>query len=323
VASIVKIPSCNRVERKNTVMGDLLGRVFLRSLWQSGARPLGRAYANLRIGRALVASNFNFRFRRNSPRHELSRTLVLSLTSYPPRFPTLALTLRCLLCQSVRPDRTILWIAPEDERELPRDVLALRDYGLEIRTTRDMGPFTKIIPSLQAYPEAIIVTADDDLYYWRTWLEELIRAWSGSMNEIVCHRANGIVLSLVGRPRPYCEWPMGIPFQGRSVAVLPTGVQGVMYPPGSLSPKVLDSEIFMKLCPRADDIWLYWMARLEGSEFRSTGRGRRLCMWRNSQKSALFHVNVLQNGNDVQIEAMIDMFGWPPGSSVNGRLLRA
>jgi hypothetical protein len=304
-------------------MNDLFDRLILGSLWHSLAWPLRRAYVNLRMGRALVASNFNFRFRRNSPRHGLSRTLVLSLTSYPPRFPTLALTLRCLLCQSVRPDRTLLWIAPEDERELPRDVLALREYGLEIRTTRDIGPFTKIIPSLQAYPDAIIVTADDDLYYWRTWLEELTRAWSGSMKEIVCHRANRIVLNLVGRPRPYCDWPMGVTFQGRSVAVLPTGVQGVMYPPGSLSPTVLDSEIFMKLCPRADDIWLFWMARLVGSEFRSTGRGRRPCLWRNSQKAALFRVNVLQNGNDVQIEAMIDMFGWPPGSPVNDRLLRA
>jgi hypothetical protein len=287
------------------------------SLWQDLVRPLRRTFANLRINRAMAVSRFDLFFRRNSPRHGLSRTLVVSLTSYPPRFPTLALTLRCLLCQSVRPDRTVLWIAPEDQSELPREVLALRDYGLEIRTTRDIGPFTKIIPALQSFPEAVLVTADDDQYYWRTWLEELTSAWSGSTHEIVCHRANGIALDSDGRPRPYAEWPMGVTSRERSVAIMPTGVEGVLYPPGSLSPRVLDTDAFTELCPRADDVWLYWMARLAGSEFRLTGHGRRPCMWRNSQKVALNHDNVLRNGNDPQIAAMIDAFGWPPGSRVS------
>ena len=227
----------------------------------------------------------------------------------------MALTLRCLLCQSVQPDRTILWIAQKDEGKVPREVLALRDCGLEIRTTRDIGAFKKIIPALHAFPEAIIVTADDDVYYWRTWLEELISAWAGSMQEIVCHRANGIALDPTGRPRPYSDWPMDASFQGTSVAVFPTGVEGVMYPPGSLSPRVLDSGTFTKVCPRADDVWLYWMARLAGSRFRLTGHGRRPCLWRNSQKVALYRENVLKKGNDAQIGAMIDLFGWPPGTA--------
>ena len=297
-------------------------RLNAKTLWQDLVRPLRRTYANLRIGRAMAVSRFDLFFRRNSPRHGLSCTLVVSLTSHPPRFPTLALTLRCLLCQSVRPDRIILWIAYKDEDKLPREVLALQRYGLEIRTTRDIGPFTKIIPALQAFAEAVIVTADDDQYYWRTWLEEIACAWSGSTHEIVCHRANGIALDSDGRPRPYSDWPKGIASAGRSVGVLPTGVGGVMYPPQSLSPRVFDSATFMKLCPRADDIWLYWMARLAGSEFRLTGRGRRPCMWRNSQKVALYHDNVLENGNDPQIAAMIDEFGWPPGSHASDKPVR-
>jgi len=116
---------------------------------------------------------------------------------------------------------------------------------------------------------------------------------------------------------------MGSSFKGRSVAIFPTGVEGVLYPPGSLSPTVLDSETFMKACPRADDVWLYWMARLAGSEFKLTGYGRRPCMWRNSQKVGLYHANVLQNGNDAQIKVMIDIFGWPPGSQESEGLVRA
>ena len=46
----------------------------------------------------------------------------MSLTSYPPRFGTLHLTLACLLDQSVKPDHLILWIAREDIKELPDDI---------------------------------------------------------------------------------------------------------------------------------------------------------------------------------------------------------
>jgi hypothetical protein len=41
------------------------------------------------------------------------------LTSYPARFETLHLALSCLLDQSVKADRTILWVAHKDEDHLP------------------------------------------------------------------------------------------------------------------------------------------------------------------------------------------------------------
>lgn len=264
--------------------------------------------------RAMLASNLNFRLRPKVRRHWLPQKLILSLTSYPPRFPTLAPTLRCLLSQSVQPDRIILWVATEDEAQLPEKVLALRKFGLEIRTTRDIGPFTKIIPTLEAFPDAIIVTADDDLYYRRTWLEELIRGWSGSGKEIVCHRAHEITFDESGLPKSYREWN-GETTIGRRLGVLfPTGVGGVLYPPGSLSPCVSDVARFMNVCPRNDDIWLFWMGQLAGAEVHNLASGFRLVNWPSSQDHALYNSNVLENQNDAQLANMIREFGWPPGS---------
>src|SRR5579864_6248399 len=102
--------------------------------------------------------------RRSGTPHGLPGTLVVSLTSYPPRFPTVALTLRCLLTQSIKPDHVILWIAHADEARLPPEVLALRALGLEIRSTEDLRSFKKIVPALRDFPDAFIVTADDDVY---------------------------------------------------------------------------------------------------------------------------------------------------------------
>jgi len=47
-------------------------------------------------------------------------------------------------------------------RLLPADVLELAPFGLDIRPTEDIGPFTKIVPALKAFPDAFIATADDD-----------------------------------------------------------------------------------------------------------------------------------------------------------------
>ena len=49
-------------------------------------------------------------------KHQLPAPLIVSLTSYPVRFKTLPKTLKCLLNQSIIPDKIILWIAYEDKK---------------------------------------------------------------------------------------------------------------------------------------------------------------------------------------------------------------
>src|SRR3954453_22025150 len=82
---------------------------------------------------------------RNKQQHGLPGKLIVSLTSYLPRFATLALTLRGLLDQSVAADRTILWLTREDRRNLPPDVISLVDYGLEIRECEDWRSYKKLV----------------------------------------------------------------------------------------------------------------------------------------------------------------------------------
>ena len=147
--------------------------------------------------------------------HSLPAPLIVSLTSYPPRFATLALTLQSLLRQSVRADRTILWIAHADMPLLPKGVIDLRAAGLEIRTTDDVRSYKKILPSLDAFPEAFICTADDDVYYWPTWLEELVKEHLSEGPEmagrlVTCYRAHEISRDAQGRFLPYKEWAQDV-----------------------------------------------------------------------------------------------------------------
>src|SRR5579871_6494984 len=105
----------------------------------------------------------SYRNKRRSPRIDCN--VIVSITSYPPRFGVLPLTLKTLLMQSYPDYRLILWIAHDDYKAVPRSVLRLTRSGLEIMTCPDLRVFTKLIPAMRRFPDSIIVTADDDVCY--------------------------------------------------------------------------------------------------------------------------------------------------------------
>ena len=238
--------------------------------------------------------------------------LVVSLTSYPPRFATLHLTLKCLLTQTLRPHAVILWVAEQDLALLPDEVTRLASEGLSIRACADLRSYKKIVPALESYRGAFIATADDDLYYDENWLQQLAARHSPGGHDVICHRGHEIRHDPWGRPLPYLAWRLNTG-AAECANLFLTGCGGVLYPPGSLDNAATDRDGFMRFCPTNDDIWLYWMARRAGSAILKVPGRHRRHVWRGSQKQALLHVNVLYGANDRQIRAMTDAFGYPPG----------
>ncbi len=244
--------------------------------------------------------------------HGLKAPLIVSLTSYAPRFPTLLPTLHCLLMQDMKPDQVILWIDTRDSDKLPSEIRALTVSGLTIRETpTDIGPYKKIIPALKEFPKAFIVTADDDVYYSLDWLSSLVTSWSGDTKEIVCHRAHKICFCTEGLPLPYGQWQLEVPGALVATDIFPTGVGGILYPPNAFAPQVLDEETFTTVCPKADDIWLFWMARRNGCVYRKTANNVVITVWPSSQAVSLVAENLFNSGNDTKIQNMITHFGWP------------
>lgn len=252
-----------------------------------------------------------FPLRRKAKAHGLSAPLIISLTSYPARFSKLDLTLKCLLSQTMAADKVILWIAHQDKAKLTPAILKLQNKGLEIGYCDDLRSYKKIIPALQNYSDSFIVTADDDLYYWPTWLAELVENYDGNVKDVVCHRAHRINLSEGGVPLPYSTWEFEISQHNASVRNFPTSGAGALYPPNIFFSDVLNAELFQKLCPNADDVWLYWMMRLNSGVARKIDRVHPLHCWQDSQIQSLYHQNVAGGGNDQQIIAMTNTYGYP------------
>lgn len=278
---------------------------------------LRRLRRDLRARLKLAETNALWRARRARQRpHPLKAEVVVSLTSYPPRYPVLAPTLRCLLSQTLRPDRVVLWIAEGEDLSLPKEVLDLQADGLTIRPAKNTRSFKKIIPALREWPGAYIATADDDTYYWPTWLEEMIQAHLERPDDVVCHRAH-LIATRDGQPLPYNDWRANLAKPTRSPLVFPTGVGGVFYPPGSLDSEVLN-EAFMRLCPTGDDIWLWWMARRAGFGSSKLGLTPSILLWPSSQTVSLYAANARHGDeNDRQIQAMIEAYGWPVAETVD------
>jgi hypothetical protein len=147
----------------------------------------------------------------------------------------------------------------------------------------------------------------------------LVAAYDPARREIPCHRAYEIGWnSAEGRPSSYADWRLvGAP--QATPLTFATGVGGALYPAGSLDPEVRDAATFTTLCPKSDDLWLYWMARRAGWRFRKIGRRRHFDCWPGTQSVALQHENAARGGgNDRQISALIARYGFPAANTAAG-----
>jgi len=277
--------------------------------WQSGVRRIKKG---IRLRNALRELGS-----RPDPgvgvasKHGLPKPLIVSLTSYRDRFDTLALTLKSILFQTVRPDTTILWVSHKDYPLVPESVLELRRHGLEVAACTDMRAYTKIIPTLRNYKDCFVITVDDDIYYRADCIEKLVAAYDPAKKQVICRRAHRVVTAEDGGPAPYSDWTSEIKGPEVSAAVFPTGVLGVLYPPNAFHEDVCDASLFSTLSPSADDIWLYWMWRMKNHVGRKLRGKLRILEWPGTQATSLYSENVVGRANDRCIQNMIDRYGFP------------
>ena len=196
--------------------------------------------------------------------------IIVSLTSYPERIGLVSKAIMTILNQeNCRPDSVELWLAksqfPGGIGDLPKDLAKLIDYGLDICWCEDLKSYKKLIPALRKHPDAIIVTADDDAYYSRRWLEHLYFSYIDNPSNIYCHRAtpfyyDGSTFKTLIDGRHYHKGP--------SVLNMQVGCAGVLYPRDTFNSDVLNESLFMRLTPTTDDMWFWLMAVQSGKKIQ-------------------------------------------------------
>ena len=245
--------------------------------------------------------------------------LIVSLTSIPERMYDIHYCLYSLLKQEVKPDEIILYLGedkfPEKELDLPKEVLRLKKHGLTIKFCKDIKSYTKVIPALKDYPDDIIVTADDDIFYPENWLKVLYEEHQKYPELIVGHRLRRMLYNN-GEFENYVNWKIIEDEMEASFLNFITGVGGVLYPPHSLYSDVTDESIFRELCEDADDIWLWAMAVLNNTKIKiAKNHNPTLLTYVNPARErnlinekTLWSQNIGANQNNVQLEKIIDKY---------------
>lgn len=191
--------------------------------------------------------------------------VIVSLTSFPAAIPYVIPTVKSLLKGTALPDRIVLYLTFSQfgEQGLPEGLTKLAEENtiFEIRNyDSDIRSYRKLIPALNDFPDAVIVTVDDDVYYHKDMLRDLLTLHKELPEAVIAHRAKkmkpGKPYKTWGKFRWYHFLTRRIHSSFRNIQ---TGVGGVLYPKDSLKKEMLDVDLFTKIAPTTDDIW-FWAA---------------------------------------------------------------
>lgn len=235
---------------------------------------------------------------------------IVTLTSITSRLPTLHIVLRSLLDQSVLPKKIMLWLH-EDEK-IPPALAKLESKLIEIHYTHLRCPHKKLIGSMHLYPDQVLITCDDDVIYRKEWLETLWAEHLKRPKAVLAVNTVHINHDEQGQPLHAKSWRSPLNNVINERAFLPIGLWGTLYPPKSLHESYGDEELFLQLCPRADDLWFKAMALLQGTlSLPTKTKPREPIPIIGTQKKALKKTNVKKDGNTPQWRALSDHFNLP------------
>lgn len=244
--------------------------------------------------------------------HTASRTVpvIASLTTYPPRIGKSWMAIETLLRQSVRPEHLVLVLNTEEfpTKKLPRRIVRQTRRGLEIVwTNRNGRSHDKLIPVRAEFPQATIVTFDDDKFFPRNLLEELVTASTQHPGKVIGARGWEIRRTKKDEKVTFGEeWTRARANTTGQHLFLPGG-NGCLYPYDSLDRLVDELDDALRIAPTADDVW-FWGALQKKSS-------RMVCLGMPPHRP----VSALQSGpalsdlaaseNERQFQEALDFFG--------------
>lgn len=193
---------------------------------------------------------------------ESNTNTIVSLTSFPLRVGKLHYVIKSLLRQDFPIEKIILWLTkeefPNEKKDLPNSLLKLQENGLEIRLVEEnLRSHLKYFYCFKEYPNKTIVTADDDLYYAKDTVSQLVEL-SQKHPKAVCSNIVREIAFEDNAFAPYKKWIKKSSSEVQeSKNYLALGYAGVLYPAELLNKEpFIDIDTIKSTCLRADDLWL-------------------------------------------------------------------
>jgi hypothetical protein len=237
---------------------------------------------------------------------------IVSLTSFPGRIDEVWITIETLLRQTFKPDCIILWLSEVQfpDRKIPNSLEKLKDRGLTVEfVPDDIRSHKKYFYAFQRYPEAIVITVDDDVFYPKNTLLYLAEMYIKFPNSVGANRAHTMTF-LDGNVKAYRQWLHNDKVTlNPNYLLVPTGVGGVLYPPHAYHEDIFDEKVFKEICFMADDLWLKVATlRQQKKVVTSPFFTRDLITTGKTQQIKLVADNSHGGGNDNQFKDVCDYY---------------
>lgn len=246
-------------------------------------------------------------------RRPRAQKIIVSLTSHPQRIHSVWLTIETLLRQLVKPDEVILWLAEsqfEGLDSLPERLLRLQARGLTIRFCEDLRSHKKYFYALQEYSRDLVILADDDLFYPRDTISQLLRLHRRWPDDICCITAEVIEPDFTSVPSLWRNPELQEHHWQHTDRIQAYTGSGTLIPPHALGQNAFDRDVFQKICPYADDLWISFMAHRHGTKLSTLKKWRAfpVAIYATAQGS-LYYINGEGKQNDVQWKNLLEYYG--------------
>ena len=140
------------------------------------------------------------------------------------------LAIRSIWNDEIVPQHTVLVLHQKHRESLPNSIKELENVGLEIVFVNSDRSHFKLLGALSVHTTMPVVTFDDDVLYQKNWLNTLYQTHLQFPNQVVALQTRIISRSEKGDWLSYKNWPTSYRNQQSSVATLPIGGAGVLYP---------------------------------------------------------------------------------------------
>lgn len=240
--------------------------------------------------------------------------VIVSLTSHGERLKNVHMTIRSIFNQTYKADKIILYLGSDvSMTDLPNTLTNLKEYGLEIRYMQEnIKSHKKYFYAMKEFPTSLIVTIDDDLLYPSELIENLIKMHNHFPQAVIASRVHEIYLDSYGKVLPYRKWgwESDAVQDAPSFKYLATGCGGILYPPETLAPDMLNIDLIQKLALQADDLWL----KVAETRAHTPIKMAEGYMWKktyeepSAELDALSNSNVSEDKNDPILKAILDYY---------------
>jgi hypothetical protein len=212
----------------------------------------------------------------------------------------------------VLPDKILLYLSldefPHYENDLPKELLDCCGFDFQIRWVKEnLKSHKKYLYAMEEYPEALVITVDDDIECRNTMVGELLDGHRRFPHAIPAIRCHVIMFDSSGKHLPYNNWAMEVgntypqTCNRPSMRLFPTSGAGMLLSPGSLPRCAFDQESILSTSLDADDIWLKVMTVLAGWPTVSLPGWQGAINIEGTQETALWDANS-RGGNDCALD---------------------